>query len=70
MVKKDNKKTQVKTKKTFFLKEVILEMKKVRWPLKKEMISNSMATLVFIIFFALFFTLADLVIASIKVLVA
>lgn len=70
MVKKDNKKTKVKPKKTFFLKEVILEMKKVRWPLKKEMISNSMATLVFIIFFALFFTLADLVIASIKVLVA
>lgn len=70
MVKKDNKKTQVKTKKTFFLKEVILEMKKVRWPLKKEMISNSIATLSFIIFFALFFTLADLVIASIKVLVA
>lgn len=70
MVKKDNKKTKVKPKKTFFLKEVILEMKKVRWPLKKEMISNSIATLSFIIFFALFFTLADLVIAGIKVLVA
>jgi len=38
-----------------FLNGVKKEMKKVRWPNKKEMITYSIATISFIIVFALFF---------------
>lgn len=38
-----------------FLHGVKKEMKKVRWPNKKEMITYSLATLSFIVVFALFF---------------
>mgnify|MGYP000288550916 FL=1 len=52
-----------------FLKEVKSEMKKVRFPNKKEMITYSIATISLIIFFALYFGLLDLIIAGIKTLV-
>ncbi len=52
-----------------FLKDVKKEMKKVRWPNKKEMLSYSIATISFVVIFALFFALTDLVIASLKTLV-
>ena len=45
------------------------EMKKVKWPTRKEMIKYSGAALTFIIVFALFFTLTDLAIAGLKMLV-
>lgn len=71
--KKDTKKTKKikkeKVKKEMFLTGVKKEMSKVRWPLKKEMIKYSIATLSFIIFFGLFFTLGDLIIAGFKMLV-
>lgn len=60
---------KAKTKKESFFTGVKKEMGKVRWPLKKEMIKYSIATLSFIIFFALFFTLGDLIIAGFKMLV-
>lgn len=65
--KKDGKKK--KQKEELFLVSVKKEMGKVRWPLKKEMIKYSVATLSFLIFFALFFALGDLIIAGVKVLV-
>lgn len=69
--KTSSKKKETKeTNKESFLTGVRKEMKKVRWPLKKEMIKYSIATLSFIIFFALFFMLADLIIAGVKMLVA
>lgn len=78
--KKDAKKVTKETKKVIkkqnnkknesLLTGVKKEMKKVRWPLKKEMIKYSIATLSFIVFFALFFMLSDLIIAGVKVLVA
>lgn len=67
--KKVVKKETKKVKKESFLTGVKKEMGKVRWPLKKEMVKYSIATLSFIIFFALFFLLADLIIALVKVLV-
>lgn len=67
--KKDKKKKEKKSKNESFFKSVRNEMDKVRWPLKKEMIKYSVATLSFIIFFALFFTLGDLIIAGVKLLV-
>ena len=45
------------------------EMKKVKWPTRKEMIKYSGAALTFIIVFALFFTLTDLAVAGLKILV-
>ena len=67
-VSKKDKNTK-KVKKESFFKGVEKEMGKVRWPLKKEMIKYSIATLSFIIFFGLFFTLGDLIIAGFKMLV-
>ena len=45
------------------------EMKKVKWPSKKEMIKYSCAALTFIIVFAVFFSFTDLLIAGVKTLV-
>ena len=42
-----------------FFVSVKKEMKKVRWPKKKEMIKFSLATLIVICFFMLFFSLSD-----------
>lgn len=52
-----------------FLKEVKSEMKKVRFPNKKEMITYSVATISLVIFFALYFGLLDLIIAGIQTLI-
>ena len=48
-----------------FLVNVKKEMKKVRWPKKKEMIEFSIATIVVICFFMLFFSLSDGIISGI-----
>lgn len=50
-----------------FLVDVKKELKKVRWPNKKEMIVYSVATVAFISIFCLFFTGIDLLLAGIKV---
>ena len=63
--KKDDKKA-TKNKKTSFFKEVKNEMSKVKWPSKKDMFKYSVATILFIIFFALFFYLIDLVMALLR----
>ncbi len=52
-----------------FFKGVKKEMKKVRFPDKKEMLKYSTATIAFILFFAVFFSLTDLIIAGLKMLV-
>ena len=43
------------------------EMKKVKWPTKKEMVTYSAATLTFIIVLALYFTGIDAALSGIKV---
>ena len=62
MAKKDKKKKN----KTSFIKDVFKELKKVRWPLKKEMITYSIATLVFMAILGLFFIATDLIIAGVR----
>lgn len=52
-----------------YLKNVKKELKKVRWLTKKELLKYSCATLAFILVFAIFFSLADIIIAAIKVMV-
>lgn len=49
-----------------FLIDVKHELKKVKWPNKKNMITYSVATISFIVFFALFFTMSDVILAGIK----
>ena len=60
------KKEEKKNTKKHFLGEVRSEMAKVKWPTKKDMIKYSIATIVFVVFFALFFYAIDMVIALLK----
>ncbi len=73
--KKDGKSKKVKetTSKPGFFKriknffhEVRKELKKVTWPSKKNMIKYSIATIVFVVFFSLFFYLIEIILAAIK----
>ena len=52
-----------------FFSEVKKELGKVKWPNKKDMVKYSIATICFVIFFAGFFYLIDLMVAFIKTLV-
>ena len=70
-----NKKVTKKGKKGFFkkisdwCKSVVKEVSKVKWPSKKEMLKYSIATIAFVIFFALFFYAIELLMAFFKSLV-
>ena len=48
-----------------FFVNVKKEMKKVRWPKKKEMIKFSIATIAIVCFFMVFFALSDGIISGI-----
>ena len=74
-VKKDNRKVskkevtskgKTKTKKEGFFKEVIRELKIVKWPDKKYMVKYSIATSVTIIMCSLYFYLITVVFALVK----
>lgn len=54
---------------SIFLKNVQKELKKVRWPNKKEMWTYSIATLLFIFIFSVFFVSLDFLLAIFKKLV-
>ena len=49
-----------------FFKDEKKEISKVKWPSRKNMIKYTIITVVFILFFALFFLSLDLIIAFIK----
>jgi preprotein translocase subunit SecE len=52
-----------------FLSGVKKEVERVRWPDKKSMFKYSIATVGFVIFFALFFYVTDIVVAFIKTII-
>lgn len=52
-----------------FFVGVKAEIKKVRWPNKKEMLKYSIATISIMIMFGLFYTIIDLASAGIKMLI-
>lgn len=52
-----------------FLVGVKKEMKKVRWPNKKEMLTYSVATVAFILIFGVFFSVLDFAITGLKMVV-
>ena len=56
------------TKKTYF-EEIKEEMKKVKWPTKKEMVKYSISTICFVVLFALYFFGIESLFAFIKGLV-
>ena len=66
------KKNAKKEKKNLFVRfrifchGVKLEFKKVHWPLKKDMVKYSVATIFFIIFCALFFYLIEVIFAFVQ----
>ena len=67
---KENKKpVEKKVKKEGLIKGIRSEFKKVRWPSKKEMIKYSIATIVFVLFFGIFFGLIEVMMWAISRLV-
>ena len=70
--KKDDKKAKApekKVKKESFFKGVRSEFKKVRWPNRKEMLKYSIATIVFVLFFGVFFYLIEVLMWALNKLV-
>lgn len=63
------KETSKNVSKKSFYKEVKSELKKVKWPSKKEMIKYSISTLCFVILFALFFFGIESLFALVKGLI-
>ncbi len=51
--------------KWFSLNGIVKEIKKIRWPNKSDMVTNSVQTVIIIAFFALFFLLCEVVISLI-----
>lgn len=49
-----------------FYKDVKKEISKIKWPNNKSMVKYTITTVSFVIFFALFFTAIDLLIALIR----
>ena len=69
MKKKTDVKEKKKKNKNGYLKEVSSEIKKVKWPTKQEMLKYSIAVIVFIIVFGLYFYGLDAFFAWISSLV-
>ena len=55
-----------KSKKQSFFKAVKQELKKVKWPERKEVVKYTIATIIFIIIFVVLFALLNLGISVIK----
>ena len=66
--KKASSKKGLLTKFRNFCNGVKDEFNRVHWPSKKDMLKYSVATIVFIVFFALFFYLIEVIFALIQTL--
>ena len=64
--KKESKKDVKKVKKDSLFVEIKKEMQKVHFPSKKDMVKYSIATIIFVIFFGVYFYLIQLAMAFIK----
>ena len=49
-----------------FVHNVMSEVSKVKWPTKKEMIKYSIATISFVLFFGIYFSVINLIVAAVK----
>lgn len=66
VAKKTTKKESLFKKIGNYFKNVKVEMKKVKWATKKDLLQYSLITLIFVFIFAIYFGLLDIVIAAIK----
>lgn len=66
MAKKKEKKKKNSKKKAGLFKSIRLELKKVTWPSKKEVLKYSVATLVFCVVVMVFFQILDLGLSVVK----
>lgn len=68
MAKKEKivKEKVTKEKKDGFFKNLKKELKQVQWPSFKELVKYTFATMIFVILFALFFQLVDVLSSFIK----
>lgn len=69
MVKKKSEKKEKNVNKKSYFEEIKAELKKVKWPTKEEMLKYSIAVLVFIILFGVYFYGLDAFFAWISSLV-
>ncbi len=67
--KKRQTKKNLKEKTVGFAHGVKVETKRIHWPTRKDMIKYSIATIVFILFFAVFFYIIDFIFAVIHSLI-
>ena len=63
---KNKKTTNKKVKKEPFLKQVRNEMKLVKWPTWKEVLKNTIATIVLVIIVVVFFLLLNFALSYVK----
>lgn len=52
-----------------YLKNVKKEISRVRWPNKKELFTYTGVTLMFMTIFAVFFTISDVIIAGLRMVI-
>ena len=64
-----SKEKKKKEKKELFLTKVRKEIKKVRWPKKKEMAKYSFSVLLCIVILSLFFVASDLLINAVRTVI-
>ena len=60
------KEKKTKEKKDGFFKKLKSELKQVQWPSFKELMKYTFATMIFVILFALFFQLVDVLSSFVK----
>ncbi|MGI6189861.1 MAG: preprotein translocase subunit SecE [Clostridiales bacterium] len=75
MARASKNKPEVKTKKrrrsiVKYFREVISELKKVSWPSRKELINSTIATIVFIVAFAIVVGVVDLILGQLLKLIS
>lgn len=65
MKEKKSKKKEASKKQSFF-KGIKSELKKVKWPEKKEVVKYTIATIAFVLLFVLLFAALDLALSFVK----
>ena len=65
-VKNTKKKKNTKVKGETYIESVSSELKKVKWPSKKEVLKYTVATILFVVVLVVFFILMSLLMSGVK----
>ena len=68
-VKKDKRKVNIFKAIAFWFKEEYLELKRVSWPTKREVLKNFIATIICVIFLGILFYAIDILLVWLKTVV-